>query len=318
MKKLLVLLLVVVVSGAVFAGGEQEEEWPAKTIEIVVPYNPGGDTDLTARAFTDPLNKVLDNPVVVRNMAGAAGSVASRHVKDARADGYTVLFYHPSFFMNKLAGQTDYDHHDFEIVAVPAFADTDLLTVNADSEYQTLGDYINKAEANPGEVEYAASVGAYSFIQGVAIEEAADVEFNKVDIGGGAEKMAAILGGHLEASVFIVSMIQDYLDSGEMRALAQYGPERSQYIPDIPTLREEGIDVAFEKFYFMAMPKGTPEAVVQTFAEAVREVTESEEFAGRFEDVFATARFIGGDEAVEYMDNEWDYYEELWQSYESR
>jgi tripartite-type tricarboxylate transporter receptor subunit TctC len=314
MEKLISVAVTAVVLVGLLIVAQQSaaaDEWPKKPVQVYIPYKPGGDTDLSSRIMAKNTSKVLGKPVVIVNLAGASGSLAPLKVKDARTDGYTALYYHPSFFMNKLMDVIDFDHNAFEVVAIPAFADSDVICVNAKSDIKTIDDLVKKAKAAPSSIKYAASLGNYSYIQGVAIEDAAGVEFNKVDIGGGSDKLQALLGGHLDVSVFTINMIKDYVDSGELRVLAQFAPERSEFIPDYPTLKESGIDVSFEKFYFVAMPKGTPQEIVTAFAEGIKAGTTTEEARKEYHDLFLSQKFLGPEEAKKYLDEQLKYYEKL-------
>ena len=208
MKKIIGLLCSVLIAVAHLAAKGQSDSWPKKTIQVYIPFKPGGDTDLSSRVMAKYTSEALGNPVVIINLTGAGGSLAPLKVKDAPADGYTALYYHPSFFMNKLMGVIDFNHNEFEVVAIPAFSDSDVLCVSADSDFYTMDDLIAQARSEPDSIKYATTLGNYSYIQGVAIEEATGVSFNKVDSGGGADKLQAILGGNLDASVFTMNMVK--------------------------------------------------------------------------------------------------------------
>ena len=313
MKKIIATLcFALIAAGHLAARGQADPaSWPKKTIQVYIPFKPGGDTDLSSRVMAKHASEALGNPVVIINLTGAGGSLAPLKVKDAAPDGYTALYYHPSFFMNNLMGVIDFDHNEFEVVGIPAFSDSDVLCVSADSDFYTMDDLISAARAKPNSVKYATLLGNYSYIQAVGIEEAAGVTFNKVDSGAGADKLQAILGGNLDASVFTVNMVRDYVDSGTLRIIGQFAPERSQYLQDIPTLKEQGIDVAFEKFYFIAFPKGTPREIVNAFAMGIQKGTESETARKDYQDLFLQQKFLGPEEAKIYLDEQFAYYEKL-------
>ena len=313
MKKIIGLLcFVFMAAGWLAANGQGKESvWPKKTIQVYIPFKPGGDTDLSSRVMAKYASEALGRSVVIINLAGAGGSLAPLKVKDSPADGYTALYYHPSFFMNNLMGVIDFDHNEFEIVGIPAFSDSDVLCVNADSDFYTMDDLIAQARSEPDSIKYATTLGNYSYIQGVAIEDAMGVSFNKVDVGGGADKLQALLGGNLDASVFTVNMVKDYVDSGDLRIIGQFAPERSQYMPEYPTLKEQGVDVAFEKFYFVGFPKGTPREIVDAFAMGIKEGTESEMAGKDYQGLFLNQRFLGPEEAKMYLDEQFAYYEKL-------
>lgn len=312
MRNIIGLLCFILIAGQLAADGQGEESaWPRKTIQVYIPFKPGGDTDLSSRVMAKHASEVLGRSVVVVNLTGAGGSLAPLKVKDSPADGYTALYYHPSFFMNNLMGIIDFDHNAFEVVGIPAFSDSDVICVRTDSDIYTLDDLISQARTNPNGIKYAATLGNYSYVQAVAIEETAGVSFNKVDIGGGTEKQQALLGGQLDVSVFTINMVRDYVDSGELRVLGQFAPERSRYLQEFPTLKEQGVDVSFEKFYFVALPKGTPQEIVDAFAMGIKEATESETARKDYQDLFLQQKFLGPEEAKIYLDEQFAYYEKL-------
>lgn len=312
MRNIIGLLCFILIAGQLAADGQGEESaWPRKTIQVYIPFKPGGDTDLSSRVMAKHASEVLGRSVVVVNLTGAGGSLAPLKVKDSPADGYTALYYHPSFFMNNLMGIIDFDHNAFEVVGIPAFSDSDVICVRTDSDIYTLDDLISQARTNPNGIKYAATLGNYSYVQAVAIEETAGVSFNKVDIGGGTEKQQALLGGQLDVSVFTINMVRDYVDSGELRVLGQFAPERSRYLQEFPTLKEQGVDVSFEKFYFVALPKGTPREIVDSFAMGIKEATESETARKDYQDLFLQQKFLGPEEAKIYLDEQFAYYEKL-------
>lgn len=316
MKNIIGILCFLLIAGGWLAADGQAEEsgWPQKSIQMYIPFKPGGDTDLSSRVMAKHTSEVLGSSVVVVNLTGAGGSLAPLKVKDSPTDGYTALYYHPSFFMNNLMGIIDFDHNAFEVVGIPAFSDSDVICVRADSDLYTMDDLISRARAEPDSIKYAATLGNYSYVQAVAIEEAMGVSFNKVDIGGGTEKQQALLGDQLDVSVFAINMVRDYVDSGELRVLGQFAPERSQYLQEFPTLKEQGVDVAFEKFYFVALPKGTPQEIVDAFAMGIKEATESEMARKDYEDLFLQQKFLGPEEAKAYLDEQFAYYAKLAQN----
>jgi len=290
------------------ASGEKALDYPNKSIQLVIPYKPGGDTDLSARVYAKYMSEELGENVVVVNMTGAGGSVASQHVKDANTDGYTALYWHPSFILNKTLGVVDYDHNDFEIAGISTMADTDVLVVSADSPYETVNDFVEAAKANPNSVKYAASVGAYSYAQAVALEQATGAEFNKVDVGGQADKTAAVLGGHLDAFVGMYAGVKDYVESGDFRILGQYGENRSPYLPEIPTLNEQGVNVVFDKFYFTAMPKGTDKEIVERYSEAMKNVVNSDGYKTDLQNIQMVAKYYNSEDAFDFITGQFEFY----------
>lgn len=295
-----------------FLAASAEANYPEKTIQMVVPYKPGGDTDANARILAKYLSEELGKPVVIVNVNGAGGSVAARKVKAANPDGYTVLFWHNVLLLDEITGVTDFSYDAYDVAGISSFSDVGVWLVNSKSKYQTLQDLIDEAKARPNEVKMAISVGSYVHFQALAVEEETGVEFNKVDCGGGADKTAALLAGRIDVTSLQYGVIKDYITSGKFRVLGAIAPKRSAFMPDVPTFKEQGVDISFEKFYFTAFPKGTPVEIRETFANAVRTVvTENQECREAYEKMTFVPGFLGSADAVEYIKTQDAYYQQF-------
>ncbi|SDK99091.1 tripartite tricarboxylate transporter substrate binding protein [Natronincola ferrireducens] len=290
MKKALVLMLVCILMTVAFTGCAQEtgtsegqetsdySKWPQKTIQIIAPYNPGGDTDFNARAYAQFLTEELGQPVVVSNVNGSGGVVGSRTVKEANPDGYTVLFMHPALLINELAGTADYGIEDFEYVATSGVVPGETITVHKNSGFKNLEDLIKYSQEHPGKINVSADMATMTHIMALQLQEAG-ANINIVSAGGASDRVAALLGGHIDVIINSYGTIADYLETGDFVALGQTNLERSKGFPDIAPAKEQGYDVYFEKYYFFAMPKGTPQEIINRFSEAVKNVSENPEYA---------------------------------------
>jgi tripartite-type tricarboxylate transporter receptor subunit TctC len=280
-------------------------DWPKKTIQIIVPFNPGGDTDFNARTYAKYLEKELGQSLVVVNVSGNGGTVGSRKVKDAKPDGYTVLFYHTAMQVNEASGMVDYGFKDFEIAGIAAKNPGDIITVSKDSPYKTLKDLVEASKKNPGQIKIAGNTGATTYLTGTMLN-ASGAQLNIVDSGGATDRIAALKGGHIDAIPNPYGTVKPYLESGDFRALAVITEERNPKFPDIPTAKEQGYDVVLPIAYFFAFPKGTPEEIVDKFSKAVEKIaTTNKEYAEAIDKAYHQAPFyLNREEGYKWLDEQ--------------
>lgn len=278
-----------------------ETSWPERPIEIIIPYGAGGDTDFNARAYIEGLSKELGVNVVGTNVTGSGGSIASRQVKDADPDGYSVLFFHSAINVNEVIGVADFGIQDFKMAAVVARSPGEIITVRADSGFKTLEDMFNYSKANPGKLKVAIDTGTMVHVQALMLQEAG-FDVTLVDVGGASDRVAALAGGHVDCIINAYGTISDYIENGEFVALAQTNNERSAGYPEIATAIEQGYDLTLEKHYFFAFPKDTPQEYVDKFAAACEKVNGEASYA---EAIMASFKqepfFASADEGMQYM-----------------
>jgi tripartite-type tricarboxylate transporter receptor subunit TctC len=252
-------------------------DWPKKPIQIVVPYAPGGDLDFNARAYTEYLRKELGKPVIVSNISGSSGIIGCRTVKEARPDGYTVLFSQPSLMINKLAGTADFGLEAFEMVALAAYVPGDIVAVNAKSGFKTFKDLAKYVKAHPGKLKVAAAMGTMNYIEALQMMDEG-MNINIVNAGDAAARVAALKGGHVDVILNSYGTVASYIQTGDFVALGTTNDKRNKAFAKIPTCVEQGYKVSFDKYLFFAMPKGTPKAIVNKFSKAVKKVSENVQY----------------------------------------
>ena len=282
-------------------GSEAKTSYPDKTVKIILPYAAGGDTDLNARLAAKYLTQELGQTVVVSNMTWASGTVASQYVKDAKPDGYEMMFNHNNVLIHKLLGLADYSYDSFAVAATIVSDNATGLVVPADSKYQTLQDLIDDAKANPGKIIYATQAGAFTTLLGLVLEDKAGIDLNIVDAGGAAEQITAMLGGQSDVSAFPYGLVKDQVTAGKMRYLCIFAEEDNPLIAGVPTAKEEGIDLALTRKYSFYMPKDTPQEVIDTFSSALKKVSENPQFIEESNAMFATPDYMDQKETEEYL-----------------
>lgn len=282
-----------------------DDNYPNKTIQMIVPVNPGGDTDLNARVLSSHLEDELGTSLAVVNVGGGGGSIGMRRVKDANPDGHTVLFFHGEGMVPQLAGLVDFGLADFQMVAVAILDDTTVLATHKNAPYTDMDSLVEYATENPNTIEFGMMTGGYPHLVGVGLEEALDIELNMVDIGGNAAKIVALRGGHTDLINVQYNLVEDYFDSGEFVNLGLLSQERNPYFEDVPTTAEQGYPIEFNKFFYFAMPKDTPESVVEKFSAAVERVVNSSEYQEEAAEYYLTPNYLGPEDATEYVDQQY-------------
>lgn len=311
--KLLVATLMV---GLLFSAcGQKDETYPSDSIQVTVPVKAGGDTDANARLVTKYMEEELGVAMPVVNIEGSSGTVGMQKIKDAEPDGYNCLFFHTEAMIPKITGLIDYQLDAFKLAGVCLEANTTLLVTHKDSGFATLDEFIDEAKERPGEIEFGMAAGGYPNLVGAAIEEEAGIDLNLVDIGGNADKIAALAGHNTDIINIEYALAKDYLETGDFVALAVLNEERNELFPNIPTAKEQGLDVAFGKFFYVAFPKETPDEVVNTFSDAMEKVVANPEFVKAAKDTYAlTPIYMNPEEATDYAEEVYkqlDQYKDL-------
>ncbi len=301
-KKLMAILCAVaVVTGLFGSMNVFAANYPDGDIQIVVPVGAGGDTDANARLLAKYMEEELDVALPVVNIKGGSGTLGMEEVRNSEPDGYTALFFHAEAMLPKIAGLYDYNLDDFRLAGVCLQANTTLLITHNDSGFTTLDEFLEAAKANPGTIEYGMAVGGYPQLVGLALEKEAGIDLNLVDIGGNAEKIAALAGHQTDIINVEYALVKDYIATGEFIPLALLSHERNPLFDDIPTADEQGLNMEFGKFFFVAFPKETPDDVITVFTEAMEKAVANEEFVKAAEESYAlTAIYMNPEEATEY------------------
>lgn len=234
-------------------------EYPDQPLRIVVPTNAGGSVDNLARIIQRKIEQMKEFPsVVVINQPGAGGTIGTRAIKDAPADGYTIGIWSPGIITSKAMGVVDYDHTAYTLLGGTGRTEIGMGILD-DSPLEDADAFLEKARAEPGKVVVATNIGLPVHFIPMMFAEEADVDFTFVQIGGGAKRLASILGGHTDTALFSISEFKQYEESG-LRPLFLFSPERDDALPDTPTARELGVDMTISVFRVLLAPADVGEA----------------------------------------------------------
>ena len=263
------------------------QEYPARSVTLVVPFPPGGVADNVARPVSVALGKQLAQSVVIENKPGAGGGIGMAQVAKAKPDGYTLLLALSSISIipeaDKVLGRAPMFQLD-QLIPIARFtADPVVLAVRGDSPWKTYAEFAAFARANPRKVNYGSS-GNYGTMH-VPMEmlaAASGAKLTHVPFTGAAPAVTALLGGSIDAIASGPSTVVQHVKAGKLRVLANWGPERHPALPDVPTLRELGVAVEFAQWAGLFAPAGTPDSVVSLLRKAAREAQDDAAFKQTF------------------------------------
>ena len=258
MKQLLTAFLI----GLAAAAGANAQTWPSKPVTLVVPFPPGGSTDVIARTLAPKLQEKLGGSFIVENKAGATGTIGATAVKRAPPDGYTLFVSSlgPFVIVPHLIKNLPYDPlKDFDYITVAVQA-PNVLAVPANSPHKTLADVIAFHKANPGKMSFASSGnGSSDHLTAELFWQQTGTSGLHIPYKGGGPAMSDLLGAQVDATFMNINTGLANIKAGKLRALAITSAKRSPLLPDVPTLEESGIKgVTVYSWQAFAAPKGLP------------------------------------------------------------
>jgi len=303
-------ILVLILGLAVLPAGaaEKPKDYPSRAITIMVGFGAGGSSDVGVRILAEALKKVLGQPVLVENKPGAGSQVMLTDFKNnAKPDGYTLAL------INIPQIQTIV----FDPTRKAAFAITDLqpvanhvqdpgaILVRAESPFKTLEDFLSAAKASPGQVRVSTTgIGSDDHLAVLDVMRKADVRFNIVHMQDTATALKNALGGHIDVDFDNVGGFLPTVKSGQARLLAVMDDKRFPDLPDVPTLRERGIDLVSSSTRGYVLPAGTPMEIVKYMSESIKKAMEDPEHVKRMQDAGLTLKFMTIEEYGKFIESQ--------------
>lgn len=250
------------------------QEFPTKPINVIVGFGAGGGTDALVRAAAEPMSKALGQPILVSNKPGAGGGVAAMAVKNAAADGHTIVATGSlTFSFEPLFLKTQYNYKDFELVAITTLFQ-DGIFVHPSRPYKTMKDIIAAAKTEKRPIKYASQYQLDRLIfRYVAKKEG--VQIIPVPTQGGNGAVQAVLANQVDFG-FSGGTFGPQVEAGALRIIGSMMAERMQRFPDIPSMPDNGWDIGSGNYIIFAAPKGTPKPVVDKLSKAILEAAQSQ------------------------------------------
>jgi tripartite-type tricarboxylate transporter receptor subunit TctC len=257
----------------------QEPPYPQRgPIEMTVRFPAGSSADVTARMLADGMTAQLGQRVLVVNRPGAGGAIGYKYVASQKPDGYALVWNSNSISTTYHSGQLGFDYQAFDPVA-RVLVESVVVAVRADSRWTALKPLLDEAKAKSKAVSIGHSgIGSHTHISLAALMHAAGGEANEVPFSA-SQVIPSLLGGHVDAVVQFPAALAGPVKQGQVRLLATLTTARDAAFPEVPTAREQGLDVALDAWRGIAVPKGTPPAAIAALERAIRVTADSAEFA---------------------------------------
>jgi tripartite-type tricarboxylate transporter receptor subunit TctC len=271
MKRLTAVLAAALVSLNAYAA------YPDRPIKMIVPWAAGGDTDNIFRPFAPLLQKHIGQTVVIANVGGASGTKGAKEAKESPPDGYTLYSTHDYIHSTYYTGVADVNYTDFEPICLLSSTPS-VLTASPKTPWKNWQEFLADAKKRPGQITVGATLGSTSHFFPALVEKAAGIKFKYVSYEGLAPRMNAILGGHIDLTDANLTQ-KGKVEAGQLKFLAIATEKRSPELPNIPTLKELGINVVYDVNRGIVVPKGTPAAVIAKLGAACAAAVKEPAFA---------------------------------------
>ncbi len=288
---------------------QAQDAFPGRSLTMIVPFPPGGVADVTGRPTAAALEKALKQPVAVVNRPGAGGAVGNAAVANAKPDGYTVLMALSSISVipeaDKLFNRKPaYTLDQFAPVALIS-ADPVILVVHPSLPVKTVKEVIALARKQPGELSYSSS-GVYGALH-MPMEmflHAAKLKMRHVPTTGGGPAITQLLGGHVTMTAGGPAAITSHVKAGKLRPIVTWGAERHPNYKDVPTFKEQGMDIVYYIWAGMFAPAATPEPVLKVLRDGVRQAVGDADFKAQMAKVNSPVNYLDAPDFAKYWNTD--------------
>jgi putative tricarboxylic transport membrane protein len=283
--------------------------FPTKRITYNICFNPGGESDITARFQEQPLKKILGQDIAINYKIGGGGALCWSELAQTKPDGYTIAGHNlPHIALQPLEmGNAGYKTLDLKNIYM--FESTpNLLLVRSDSPYKTLKDFVEYAKKTPGAVTVGGSgTSSANDLGTTMLNKAAGIQLTYVPFGGTGSAIPALLGSHVTALMSYSTMGIQY--AGKFRALAIASETRMEVLSDVPTFKEQGYDIVEGAYRGVAAPPGTPDEIVKVLADAFDKVMKDPEVKKKMDQNGFKTEFMGPEASLELVKKKMVEYE---------
>lgn len=301
------LRLLILVAIGLPAASLAQDSYPTHPITMVVAFPPGGVAEITGRPTAIAMEKVLKQRVIIENKPGAAGATGNAYVANSKPDGYTLLMALSSISVipeaERLQGhKPPYELSQFVPIALVS-ADPVVLVVRADAPWRTVQEFIADAKQRPNKITYSSS-GIYGALHMpfVMLEHATGTSLWHVPYNGGGPAIQALLGSQVDVTLGGPATMIGHIKGGRLRPLANFGDRRLASLPDIPTLKEVGINAEYFIWSGLMAPAGTPTAIVQKLRDAVHQGVQDPAFKDAMAKVETPVSYLDAPEFQKFWD----------------
>ncbi|WP_326975169.1 tripartite tricarboxylate transporter substrate binding protein [Caproicibacter sp. BJN0012] len=296
-------------SGAGAQSASSAVDYPTKPIELVVPYAAGGNVDLSCRILASEVGKELGQSITVMNKEGGGAVIGQTYVINSKADGYTLLAQTSAYVSNIISGDASFKMDAIRPICMYCF-DPELVVCSASSDIKTVEDLISKGKketllnSTPG-------AGTSHHIASILFSQKTGAQFKYMHTNGSAEQTVQLAGGHAEVGMTTYAGAQSLIKDGKIRVLAACADERISDLPDVPTLKEKGIDFTYGAYRGIGVPADTPDGVVKILQDAFQKAMESDTVKQQFVNSGFPITYKNSQEFETYMEDDYKSLESI-------
>ena len=286
-------------------------EIPCETAQLIVPWKAGGGTHVIFSIFEKTIQEMDIKPKIkVVTIPGQGGNKGAKEAAKAKPDGCTLFAIHQSALTSFLNGRIDFQFDNFETIALLT-STPDIVGAAGGTPWKTFAELKADALANPGTIKVGATFGSTSQFMWLLLEDLTGMKFSYVPYDGTRERMTALLSGAIQLGSLNVASGRKYMEQGELKGLAIAAEERSKFLPDLPTLKEEGVDLVFALQRGIVAPKGTPKEIINMWAKVFKAAAENPDLLAQMDAKGTGVKFQGPDLYRIWADNEFEAYKKV-------
>ncbi len=286
-------------------------DFPTKEVQIIIPWAAGGATDLIFRALAATTGKYLGKAVIVVNRPGGAGAVGYTEASQAKPDGYTLTSAITPLTILPHQVKTAFNYKSFEPV-INVVRDPGMFLVRSDSPWKSLKEFLDYAKKNPDMITVGNSgAGGGVHLIALAFQKTADVKFNHIPFAGGGPSVTALLGGHINAVTVSPPEGIEHVKAGKLKIIALFAEKRFELFPNVPTVKEQGVEFVMGQWRGLAAPKGTPPDVIKKLHDAFKKGMEDPVFVKNAKDMVVNLSYLGPEAFGKLMAHDDEFYGKL-------
>jgi len=303
---------VVGLAGTFGAGTAQAADFSCSTAKLIVPWKAGGGTAVIFNIFENVINNDIkaEPKIQVVTISGQGGNKGAKEAKDSKADGCTLFAIHQSAIVSYLNGRVDFTWDAFDMVA-QVTKTPEILGASGSAPWNNFAEFKKFGIENPGEALTGATFGSTSQFMWLLLEDLTGMKFKYVPFDGTRERMTALLSNTVQLGTINVASGRKYIESGELKAYAIADDERSKHLPDLPTLKELGVDMNYALVRGVVAPKGTPPALIEHWSEVFKKAAENMKLKEQLEAKGTVVKWVGPKGYAEWFKKEYDDHERV-------
>lgn len=284
-----------------FATGGAFATFPEKPVTLIVPFAPGGSTDIIGRGLAEPFREIVGQPLIILNRPGGAGAVALTETLTFPPDGYTLVLSPSAHAVSYHLGQVKFDYKVFDQICNVSWEPL-CFVVKKNASWNNMKDLITQAGGGKEKIKVGVGgSGSLSHLTALGIQKASGVQFIIVFFAGNAPAKTALLGGHISIAVLHPSEFLSLYQAGDVKILCAATDQRSELLPEVPTLKEQGIQFAWDDNRWISAPKGLPKDVLEKLRVTFKKAMESPSFKSLTQGIKIEVKYMTGEQMDQFL-----------------